>query len=377
MPAAILLLVLVLTACTAEGTWDLIAGQQEILTYSDAWAEASLSRRMRLDFARKKFAEDLENFPVLVVLSVSRVDYATMKPGGDDLRFFAAGESPAELYYDVDEFDPSGRSFIWVKVPRIAANSKTGYIWMYWGGDAAATAFRSPAGVWAGYELVYHLGESGTIFADSSGKGRTGIANSAAVPEPGIVGGAFRSKKSPANYINSNWTLTPPVSHSYTVEVWVRGEYAPGTHSRLSNGPIMADRPFRLAWDHFYPDRIGMLRYRDDNSVCADWKGVPFVLSGGLQGGRWYYLAVTASAAVPEIRSYRDGSPVEVDPSYDGTMGDAGYTLRIGSDNTYDPMDGLVDEARVYPAPRSAAWIAAQYASMTDSLIRYGYTQTQ
>jgi hypothetical protein len=51
-------------------------------------------------------------------------------------------------------------------------------------------------------------------------------------------------------------------------------------------------------------------------------------------------------------------------------------TLTIGRRGNADSfVDGVLDELRLSAQPRSADWIAGQYASMTDTLITYGAPQ--
>jgi len=351
--------------CSLDGAWDTIARQlDENQNPSDPWVDPSWTRRMRLEFSQAQVSENLVDFPLLVVLDSTRVDYGTFT-NLDALRFYDAGASPGELYYEIEKWDPAGKSYIWVKVPQIDANSGSDNIWMYWdNASAGPTVYRNAAQVWADYELVYHLGETGTSFTDSSGNGHTGTAVVAATPEQAMIGGGFRSDSAPVNWINSGWTLTAPNYNNYTVEVWVKGDSAPIVTS-YTNGPLMAHYPFSLGWDHTSATYAGKLQYND-----GGWSAVDL---GALLGGQWYYLAVTAASAVLEISTYRNGMLTVVDSAnYDGTFGNPTYTLRIGDDNVLThPMDGLIDEARVSTTVHSAAWIQAQYLSMTDAFVDY------
>jgi hypothetical protein len=48
--------------------------------------------------------------------------------------------------------------------------------------------------------------------------------------------------------------------------------------------------------------------------------------------------------------------------------------MRIGNygSGTSRGFDGIIDEVRLSAVPRTASWVGAQYASMTDDLITYG-----
>lgn len=336
------------------------------VSYERPWQESSFTYRRILSFDNSARSEDLVYFPVLVKLTTSNFNYLNAQDDGEDIRFKDAQSGDA-LYYEIESWNPSGDSFIWVKVPRIDGGTTTDHIYMYYG-DTSAVSAENPSALWSDYELVYHLGETGTSFNDSSANHAAGTAAAAATPEAGMIGGAFRSDSSPVNYINSGWTLNPALN-DYTVEVWVKGDSAPINSTgagNYTNGPIMAHYSFSLGWDHTSDTYVGNLQYNDGGWAAVDL--------GDLQGSQWYYVSVTASSIVPEIRTYRNGILAAVDNvNFDGSFNNATYALRIGDDNVVaHPMDGLIDEARVSTTVHSADWIRAQYLSMTDSFVTFG-----
>ena len=112
--------------------------------YTDWWNEAWSSRR-RLTFGNGAQAEDLAEFPVLVRLNSSRIDYGRVQNGGEDLRFIDADGS--ELSNEIERWDEGGESVVWVKVPQIDGLSNSDYIWMYYGNDSISDG-QDVHGVW-------------------------------------------------------------------------------------------------------------------------------------------------------------------------------------------------------------------------------------
>ncbi len=111
----------------------------------------------------------LANYPVLVKLDSTRVDYASVRPDGFDLRF--ADTAGNILSHEVESWVSGGTSWVWVKVPSLATFPARNQIYMYYGNAAAAQA-QDSAGLWGTDHLqVLHL--SGTTGA---------IANGVAVP---------------------------------------------------------------------------------------------------------------------------------------------------------------------------------------------------
>ena len=132
----------------------------------------------------------LENFPMLVRISPTApqgFSYETVYPDGSDLRF--VDEEGTVLPYEVDEWNTSGESLVWVKVPNYVAGAK---ITMCWGPLAGKELPAQPSEkVWSDYIGVWHLNE--VISADAAAT--TGSAdatghNLTATPEYGSNGNA-------------------------------------------------------------------------------------------------------------------------------------------------------------------------------------------
>jgi len=141
----------------------------------------------------------LTNFPVMVRLTTSNtVDYTGFinTINGWDLRFWTnATLSGTELSYEIESFNSSSNSCVWVKVPQISQNSS---IWASWGNPAYnnQAAYTTNGDVWTqGYRGVWHLNEPvadeavGGVHGDSTSYGNHGAQYSNA-PAAGVCGGA-------------------------------------------------------------------------------------------------------------------------------------------------------------------------------------------
>ena len=102
-------------------------------------------------------ASTLENFPVLVRISPTRISgfsYADCASGGADISFKDA--SGNALDFEIDTWDTSGESLVWVKVPSLSGNATK--ITLRWN-DASPVA-QTPSATWSGYAGVWHLNEA-------------------------------------------------------------------------------------------------------------------------------------------------------------------------------------------------------------------------
>ena len=110
-------------------------------------------RSVELGIANTTRDEALADFPLLIALDPTRIDYAAAAADGRDLRF--VDEADTVLAHEIERWDPTGRSIVWVRVPKIPAAS-TGAITMLYG-NPEATALPGAA-TWSGEHAgVYHL----------------------------------------------------------------------------------------------------------------------------------------------------------------------------------------------------------------------------
>ena len=134
-------------------------------------------------------ASALEDFPVLIRISqsIAGFSYADCAANGTDLRFTdARGEL---LQHEIESWNTSGESVVWVKVPRLSGTTTA--VYMYYGASASATLPAVTArNVWTKYVTVIH---GGSGISDSSPKALA-VANGGGVTATagsGRVGGGL------------------------------------------------------------------------------------------------------------------------------------------------------------------------------------------
>lgn len=135
----------------------------------------------QLKFAGYTGDEALTDFQVLVKLFEGQYGFSyddySVKDGSD--LWFADSDGNV-LPHEIETWNPSGESFIWVRVPEVTGPSS--YILMHWGAERtnAAEIAASRANVWknngdgkGGYVGVWHMGNAafGESEADSTGNG--------------------------------------------------------------------------------------------------------------------------------------------------------------------------------------------------------------
>jgi hypothetical protein len=102
------------------------------------WYEPDLwQNRMEITFNNSESTENLTNFPVLVKLDSTRIDYSKTKDNGEDIRF-TDSDGTTLLSHEIEQWNESGDSFVWVKVPNIPAQSTNNFIYMYYNNPEAS-----------------------------------------------------------------------------------------------------------------------------------------------------------------------------------------------------------------------------------------------
>jgi Putative Ig domain/Domain of unknown function (DUF2341) len=94
------------------------------------WWNTAWTKRVRLTLDTTGIATTLTNFPLLVVLTGTRIDYASAGTGGKDLRFIADDQTTV-LAHEVEQWVVGGPSYVWVRVPTVAGGGPTTRVWLY------------------------------------------------------------------------------------------------------------------------------------------------------------------------------------------------------------------------------------------------------
>jgi hypothetical protein len=322
-------------------------------------------KRRQLTFDNSFRGEDLQDFPVLVVLDNGWFDYTQVRSAGEDLLFVDA-DNTTVLAHEIEQWDKSGTSYIWVKVPQIDAWDDADYIWMYYGNEDAPDR-QQPAAVWTqGYVAVWHLNENATdeqssaTHYDSTSNDNDGTQNNSEDAGGFIGRGQYFDGSN--DYIEVPGAGLQLTGDEMTIEAWARPTGEPHQYSHVA-GAGSSGRHWQLWWDSAFNAWHGRLRVNGD--------------SGGLwpsnTGGYnvWNYLALLYDGS--ERRIYRDAGEIEWE-SASGNLDATGSVFRIGDTPNLSPREfrGYIDEVRISNIYRTDEWLDAQHWSMRDWLITFG-----
>src|SRR3989344_2423501 len=307
-------------------------------------------------------SENLVNFPVLVKLSSSNIDYTKTQDSGQDIRFTDTDGS--DLAYEIEKWDETGTSWVWVKVPQIDINSSTDYIYLYYG-NTSATDGQTATSVWdSNYQLVQHLKEtSGTTTSDSTSNSNNGTKVSATEPNPatsGQVDGAqdFDGNNDYLEKTNASFAQTPGA-----VSLWFKADTI-NTEGVDTYQKMTLMQYGDIYWGFQISSSTNKIQYHYYDGAIRDWYS-----NSTISTGQWYKLDVVSTVSGSEMflnGASQGASSLTLFNNICGSTCNLDIGGKIAGYPSGDSFDGLIDEIRISNT-RSAAWIAASYKSEADT----------
>lgn len=343
--------------------------QGPVIEDSSWWDDGWLSRR-KITLNNLVSSENLQNFPVLVAFDSTTMDYSKIQDAGQDLRFIDEDDQTA-LDYEIESWNESGTSYVWVKVPQIDAGSNTDFIYVYYNNPLASDA-QSPAGVWGdNYRAVYHMNQdpSGSapqiLDSASTNDGTSGGSMPSGALTGAKVGNGINFDGA-NDYINLGKPagLNDVFQGGATYSTWI-----------YLNG--WGESNYGRLFDKYHSSGAGSLLYL--NNTQAPLQSLRFSQytdtgnglwdspAASLTTGLWQHVAFTYDTSQPTTAPaiYVNGvaKSVTTNTALTGTvLSDSGNNLLLANSAATDrSFNGLMDEVRFSQTARSAEWVEAEY----------------
>jgi len=334
-----------------DGTGDALRVQQE-------WS------KIKITFDNSASAEDLTDFPVLVKVGSSRINYTKTQDLGQDIRF-TDSDGTTLLSHEIEKWDEAGDSFVWVKVPNIPAGSTTDYIYMYFN-DPALSDGQSPENVWDSSHVgVWHLKEStGTNIADSttnSNNGTKTLETQPAYTADGAINGGH-------TFDSSNTTVSIPNNATFnmgnvmTLEAWVKPTTCASRQTIIGAN-----------------NASGVVQLEINNGSCAvgtivNGIYISYTGTNALTAGQWNHIVYTRNGTGATHKIYVNGVEKTLSTNASNNYTNPTVAFEFGRRNTAgsQKLTGTLDEVRMSGIARSVAWVKATYLTATDVFNTFG-----
>ncbi len=337
-----------------------------MLGFAEALNVSGFTRKMNITFSGcANESVPLTNFPALVEFPVG-FDYSGfMSANGDDLRF--ADVAGNELSYEIDTWDTSGRSLVWVRVPELVKDT---VITVYWGKPLPAPVYEDDANVWSsGYLAVYHF-SAGREMKDSSRYGndlttKVGVTQGAG----GLLGAAPQFATAPTGakghyYSAPHSDSLGAASKELTLEGWTFDTNATSQndwHRTMVTKRKDANTAVEYGFGLF---KLGSTTASANLKWNHNSGSTRTGFAEGSAVNQWVHIASTfnAEAAEPRASLYVNGALLKTGNNAATTIPQTTMSpLYIG---VLDPAAagcwvGQLDEIRISNVARSAEWMAA------------------
>ena len=332
-------------------------------------AHGTFAKRIAFTASGYEGTEALANFPVLVRLSTSITDfdYSDCGTDGADIRFVdAAGNL---LPYEIDTWNTSGESLVWVKVPSLTSSSQ---FYMYF--DGTPSAANTPSDTWAAanYVGVWHMSEVKGSVADATGHGLTAVPTGSTGQYADQVATTccrYTGTDAPVGYARTTSTAQVVagndgrlvIAHdnqlniggTFTFSTWVRkttnDDYT-RIVSKKSAYTSATGWEVEVSGNKF--NARGVSSGKAANECTGDF---PTMMSN------WVHVVVVYDNTT--ITVYGNGEAIKTNTEA-GAANDSDRALVIGanaSDSFGNRINGAFDECRLLDAVASADWVKAEY----------------
>ncbi len=329
---------------------------------------SAFSSTFGIQFTGYTGSSTLTDFPVLVKLSEAkgfRYGKCNIIDGEPDIRFALADGTL--LSHQIDTWNTSGVSYVWVKIP--AFNATTG-IKAYYGCSGTPPAV-SGEDVWSnGYVGVWHLGESALPLEEASGTQMsfTEKFGTVAFGASGAIGGAL-------DMSGGAWAARVQAAHddrlsgftNCTFEVWTKQD----AFNTANNRGIFNKRDNYTVDISYYMyqnyQKGGAISFQlsTNGTTQASWTGNTVLQKTGV----WTHVAGVFEANKARFRIFLDGEGV-----YSGSLGE--YTsnpiwtgsspLQLGGSHLANAFPGQLDEFRISRTARSDDWLKASHDCVAE-----------
>lgn len=323
--------------------------------------------RMKISFNYDR-PEPLTNFMALVILNTNLTNFTydrlAAPANAGDLRFFNA-DCTAKLSYEIEQWNTSGSSYIWVQVPELTNNA---CIWAYFGNTNLITppSYATSGASWStNFVGVWHMMQ--TSPKDSTAGGNNGAATPGGVTSSnGMIAVANHFDRNANGYVRVPSNSTFQQTSDFTISAWIYDDDRYYNSDRYIIGDRSSTGANGFTW-RLNRDRMGFLD--------EDWN-----FTGGLVSMKaWHHVVVTKrGTGAGSGRYYCDGKVSGL--SFDAGAGIVGADiLQIGNGgpSQNSPWDGRIDEVRFESVSRSSNWLWARWLNegANSSFNNYGPMQ--
>lgn len=302
--------------------------------------------------------EDLTSFPILVVLN-STIGAAA--DGGDSLRFLD-DDLMEVFYHQIDEWDPTGNSYVWVRINRTSSTEDTHVVMFY--GNATAIGQNS-TNVWDSHYLgVWHMSESsGTVYDSTSYNRDATVGNAPIYHATGKVGYGIDFEQDNSDYLNVLDDTAFESLSALTISFFcnIESDSTGGIFTKDKNGAY-GDTYFHIGYEAV-ANKIGFVMNHDnpdnqeESTTCNVTMGSMHSVVATWNSNHKLKLVINDS-----VEGLSTNTFVNIADNADVSTSIGRRSATFGA-----YYDGVLDELRVSDIERNESWLKASFHSQNQT----------
>jgi len=326
--------------------------------HNPTWWDYEWNRRLEITINHTLIDENLIDFPILIYVNSSLVNWDNIQNNLDDIRFI--GNELEVLSFEIDSYILNDEAWFWVKFPEVY-NDRDTYFFMYYD-NKFCLGGEDSINVWdSNFVMVQHMNDETTsTVLDSTDNNNDGTKTGGNSP---LEVSGFISNAQDFDGDDDKIVVTDSASISPTDQIsigfWVSFDVI---------------EHVGLIWKDSYNF---ILRYENTKYVLVVYDAVTSSITSYTTTpttGTSYYIVCTLEAD-GKSRLYINGNLKSVAGTAVSGIRDIAGDLQIGyrgdgGGEAY--LDGILDEIQVSNIGRSPAWISASYYSELLELVIYG-----
>ncbi len=294
--------------------------------------------------------QHLDEVPVLIRLHSGNFNFTNAREDGHDIRF-AAADNQTLLKHHIERYDLLDElALIWVKVPRLSADSALDHLWMYYGNEEAMGGQDAGGTYDPGYAGVYHLNELEGLPQDSSSYGNDAVRFSGGRGLPSVIGTGI-TLAGGGDSIRVPDSPSIDLSEGFTVSSWIRINQSQENAVLFAKGAEESSVEVGIDGTKVFC----RIAFSKEKTIQTE-------KTADLSFGTWHHLAVVGAPG-QRLSIFLDGLEMTF-AALPEALPQFPDDLSIGAAlNSERALVGDLDELRISTLPRSEAWVLAQLRS--------------
>ncbi len=285
--------------------------------------------------------------------------FLNIKDGGADFRLLA-GDDKTPLKYHVEKFDAASQiTFVWVKIPVLAPQSKDNKIYLYFGNQTALSADDPGSSFDVDTAAAFHFGDPTGAVSDSTAYATATVGQTINNPAS-LIGSGASFIGTEALQIQDAPHLRLMPDKGWAASLWVKFDTLP------TEPAYVLDRSDAT-------QRLSVMIV--NQQIVAKLGDMEIVNATPLTPGQWIHIAVSIVSGQLEL--FVNGASAGKVPVGVTEMGGA---ISLGGGVGGEGLMAMqLDEVRVFSSARSPDFFLAQASlegERNDATISYGADET-